>query len=140
SVYQVKPDLTALGKVLGGGFPVGAVGGQRDLMMMSAPNAERDIFSVDGNNRRKNDVVFHSGTYNGHPIVLSAGLETIHYLEEPGVMEKLFSQTTFLRRPLEELYASYSIPMQTIGMGSIFNIVLSTDPIRNYRDMWKADN
>src|SRR5699024_7474878 len=82
----------------------------------------------------------HSGTYNGHPIVLSAGLETIQLLEEDNTMGQLFMQTNKLRKQLEELYASYDIPMQTIGMGSIFNIVLSSNPIRNYRDMWQADN
>ncbi|MBU5466832.1 aminotransferase class III-fold pyridoxal phosphate-dependent enzyme [Virgibacillus sp. MSJ-26] len=140
SVYNITPDLTALGKVLGGGFPVGAIGGRRDIMMLSAPNAGSDVFSVDGKSHKKNDVVFHSGTYNGHPIVLSAGLETIQLLEEDNTMGQLFMQTNKLRKQLEELYASYDIPMQTIGMGSIFNIVLSSNPIRNYRDMWQADN
>src|SRR5699024_1960177 len=140
SVYNITPDLTALGKVLGGGFPVGAIGGRRDIMMLSAPNAGSDVFSVDGKSRNKNDVVFHSGTYNGHPVVLSAGLETIKLLEEDNTMEQLFIQTNKLRKQLEELYASYDIPMQTIGMGSIFNIVLGLDPSRNYRDMRRTDN
>lgn len=140
TIYNITPDLTALGKVLGGGFPVGAIGGRKDIMMLSAPNADSDVFSVDGKSRQKRDVVFHSGTYNGHPIVLSAGLETIHLLEEDDTMDQLFTQTNKLRRQLEELYAFYDIPMQTIGMGSIFNIVLSLDTIRNYRDMWCADN
>src|SRR5699024_12351613 len=100
SIYNITPDLTALGKVLGGGFPVGAIGGRRDIMMLSSPNKENDVFSVDGKGRHKNDVVFHSGTYNGHPIVLSAGLETIHLLEEEVVMRQLFNKTDSLRRQL----------------------------------------
>src|SRR5699024_7704395 len=139
SVYNIKPDLTALGKVLGGGFPVGAVGGKTKIMMMSAPNQDSDLFSIGGKNKQKKDVVFHSCTYNGHPIVLAAGLETIHYLEEDGVMEQLAVQTNILRTRLEKLYASYDIPMQTIGMGSIFNIILTHRSIKNYRDMWKAN-
>src|SRR5699024_11954776 len=75
----------------------------------------------------------------GHPIVLAAGLETIHYLEEDGVMEQLAVQTNILRTRLEKLYASYDIPMQTIGMGSIFNIILTHRSIKNYRNMWKAN-
>src|SRR5690625_1717870 len=105
SIYNITPDLTALGKVLGGGFPVGAIGGRRDIMMLSAPNAGSDVFSVDGKSRNKNDVVFHSGTYNGHTVVLSAGLETIKLLEEDNTMEQLFKQTNKLRKQLEELYA-----------------------------------
>ncbi|MEC5422550.1 aspartate aminotransferase family protein [Virgibacillus sp. C22-A2] len=139
SVYQIEPDLTALGKVLGGGFPVGAVGGKREIMMISAPTSDSDIFSVGGASRAKNDVVFHSGTYNGHPIVLAAGLETILLLEQDGCMEDLFMKTDMLRKKLEKLYHTYEIPMQTVGMGSIFNIVLTNHSIRNYRDMWQAD-
>jgi glutamate-1-semialdehyde 2,1-aminomutase len=139
TVYNITPDLTALGKVLGGGFPVGAVGGKKDIMMISAPNEGSDIFSSGGKSSRKDDVVFHSGTYNGHPTVLAAGLATIELLEEDHVMHDLLNHTNLLRTELEKLYASFHVPMQTIGMGSIFNIVLTDQPIRNYRDMWKAN-
>lgn len=140
SIYHVKPDLTALGKVLGGGYPVGAVGGREELMMISAPNEASDVFASGEKVSKKADVVFHSGTYNGHPIVLAAGLATIGVLETDGVMEKLTANTNLLRTRLEKLYASYNIPMQTIGMGSIFNIVLTDQPIRNYRDLWEANS
>ncbi|GAB3797108.1 aspartate aminotransferase family protein [Virgibacillus kimchii] len=137
-IYHVCPDLTALGKVLGGGYPVGAVGGRKEIMMTSAPNGSSDIFSA-GEQGDRTDVLFHSGTYNGHPVVLAAGLATIELLEGKGVMESLINHTNLLRTRLEKLYASYQIPMQTIGMGSIFNIVLTDQPIRNYRDMLLAD-
>src|SRR5699024_3694893 len=81
----------------------------------------------------------HSGTYNGHPMVLKAGLETIRLLEEKHVLDILFSHTMLLRNRLETLYASYQIDMQTIGMGSIFNLVFTKEPVHNYRDMWKAN-
>src|SRR5699024_3803038 len=82
SVYHIKPDLTTLGKVLGGGMPVGAVGGKRDIMMQSAANNQGDVFSVGSKSNKTKDIVFHSGTYNGHTMVLRAGLETICLLEE----------------------------------------------------------
>ena len=138
SLYGINPDLTALGKVLGGGFPVGAVGGKKEIMMQSAATAKSDVFAVGDNSSKTKDVVFHSGTYNGHPVVLAAGLETITMLEE-GLLDILFSHTMYLRKRLEKLYASYHIDMQTIGVGSIFNIVFTKLPIKNYRDMWKAD-
>lgn len=138
-ILNVKPDLTTLGKVLGGGFPVGAIGGRKDIMMQSAANAKGDIFSVGGDSNETKNIVFHSGTYNGHPLALAAGLETINLLEKDSAMEDLFSETMHLRFKLEELYASYNIDMQTIGLGSIFNIVFTKAPINNYRDMWKAD-
>lgn len=137
--YDIKPDITTLGKVLGGGLPVGAVGGREDIMMQSAASTAGDVFSVGEQSRKTKDIVFHSGTYNGHPIVLAAGLETINMLEEDGVYDKLFTTTNQLRQKLESLYSSYNIDMQTLGLGTIFNIVFTKSPIKNYRDMWQAN-
>src|SRR5690625_689285 len=137
--YNINPDLTTLGKVLGGGLPVGAVGGRKDIMMQSAANAKGDVFAVGGDSAETTNVVFHSGTYNGHPLVLAAGMKTIRMLEEGYLLDILTSHTMHLRTRLEELYASYHIDMQTIGMGSIFNIVFTKKPVKNYRDMWQAD-
>lgn len=138
--YGVTPDLTALGKVIGGGFPVGALGGRKDIMMLSAASKESDVFRVgETSSEKSNQVVFHSGTYNGHPIVLAAGLETIHMLEEDNTMDKLIANTYQLREALETMYAEYNVNMKTIGEGAIFNIVFSEHPIKNYRDMWQAN-
>ncbi|MCF6136772.1 aspartate aminotransferase family protein [Pseudalkalibacillus berkeleyi] len=138
-IYNIKPDLTALGKVLGGGFPVGAVGGKKEIMMISASNKGRDILTAGANNNHKNEVLFHSGTYNGHPTVLAAGLATIHVLEQGSMMKDLISKTESLRSQLESLYASKNIPMKTVGIGSIFNILFTKSAIENYRDMKHAD-
>ena len=138
SIYGVEADITCLGKVLGGGFPIGAVGGRKDIMMQSAATAKSDVFAVGDNSDKTQNIVFHSGTYNGHPVVLAAGLETITLLED-GLLDILFSHTMYLRKRLEKLYASYKIEMQTIGVGSIFNMAFTKLPIKNYRDMWKSD-
>jgi glutamate-1-semialdehyde 2,1-aminomutase len=137
--YGIKPDLTALGKVLGGGFPVGAIGGKREIMEISAPDGGRDILTAGAENQNKSNPLFHSGTYNGHPTVLTAGLATIEVLEKEGTMDALFHNTRLLRDQLEDLYKRQGIPMQTIGLGSIFNIVLAEGEIKNYRDMGRAD-
>lgn len=137
--YNVIPDLTALGKVLGGGFPIGAVGGREDIMMLSAANKDADVFSVGRKDTKSDKVVFHSGTYNGHPIVLAAGLDTINMLEENNTMDQLIKNTHLLRTSLEKMYESYDVHMKTIGMGSIFNIVFSNHLVKNYRDMWQAN-
>ncbi|MDV2581360.1 aspartate aminotransferase family protein [Alkalibacillus haloalkaliphilus] len=139
SLYGVEPDLTALGKVLGGGFPVGALGGKIELMDLMSPERGQDILTSGGNQQVTDRALFHSGTYNGHPTVLAAGLATIDELEKPGVMEDLLKKTEYLRNELENLYNRYSIPMQTIGMGSIFNIVFTNETIKNYRDLSQAD-
>ncbi|MFC7392125.1 aspartate aminotransferase family protein [Scopulibacillus cellulosilyticus] len=138
-VYDIKPDLTALGKVLGGGFPVGAIGGKKEIMMISAPNGGKDILTAGADNTDQELGLYHSGTYNGHPTILAAGLATIERLEQPGTMEQLFSSTKTLRNQLEEVYHTHGIDMQTVGMGSIFNIIMTKEPIKNYRDMGHAD-
>lgn len=144
SIYGVLPDLTALGKVLGGGFPVGALGGKKEMMEIVSPAGARDVFAVDTSTastpaKATEKVLFHSGTYNGHPTVLAAGLATIQVLETPGTMEQLFQNTRYLREQLENIYHKNGIPMQTVGMGSIFSLVISEKPIKNYRDLASSD-
>jgi glutamate-1-semialdehyde 2,1-aminomutase len=138
-LYDIKPDLTALGKVLGGGFPVGAVGGKREIMMIVAPNGGRDILTAGAENRKKANPLFHSGTYNGHPTILAAGLATISLLEQEGVMDSLIAKTMQLRTQLEQVYRAHGVKMQTLGLGSIFNIILDDGPIKNYRDISKTN-
>jgi len=138
-VYGVKPDITALGKVLGGGFPVGAIGGKKEIMMISSARGGRDILTAGAENKNKQNPLYHSGTYNGHPTILAAGLATINVLEQKGTMDQLFANTQLLRDQLEEIYKSHGLTMQTVGMGSIFNIILGEGNIKNYRDMNKVD-
>jgi len=159
-IYGIRPDLTALGKVLGGGFPVGAVGGKKDIMEIMSPSGARDVFAfvdspadakagetppapgTDPGKQpasKRRQVLFHSGTYNGHPTVLAAGLATIRVLESPGTMERLMENTHFLRKQLENIYHKYGIPLQTVGMGSIFSLVITERPIKNYRDLAAAN-
>lgn len=140
AVYGVEPDLTALGKVLGGGFPVGAIGGSKKIMGILAPDGGKDILTAGAENQYKHHALFHSGTYNGHPTVLAAGLATIELLESEDTMDDLIAMTKSLRNQLEDLYRRYGISMQTVGQGSIFNIILAQGEIKNYRDMAKADS
>lgn len=139
AIYNIEPDITTLGKVLGGGLPVGAVGGKKEIMMLSAASAKGDVFAVGSDSDETSNVVFHSGTYNGHPLVLAAGLETIRLLEEEYSLDDTIKHTNHLRKQLEELYHSYNIPMKTLGMGTIFNIVFTDEQVNSYRDMWKIN-
>ena len=89
-LYGIKPDITTLGKVVGGGFPFGIVGGKKEIMEISAPTAASDVFdSSQSKGQALNDVLFHSGTYNGHPTILAAGLATIELLENE--IQQVFS-------------------------------------------------
>lgn len=126
-IYGVKPDLTTLGKVVGGGFPIGIVGGHTKIMMTSAPS----------NGNKPADVLFHSGTYNGHPMILAAGMATVQVLERE--ISSVHKLTGSLRNNLERLFAQKGIAMKTLGMGSVFNIVLTGDEVHSHRDYLRAD-
>ena len=123
--YNVYPDLTALGKVVGGGFPIGIVAGSRDIL---------EICSNERSSKR-DEVLFHSGTFNGNPVAIAAGLATIRYLNRPGYFEELLQKTQDLRQGIEELAKKHTILLKTIGIGTIFNILITQEDVQNYRDL-----
>lgn len=128
--YGVEPDLTALGKVVGGGFPIGIVGGKRSIMELSSPLRSD----------KRSEVVFHSGTFNGNPVSIAAGLATIRYLKQPGVFPRIVEQTNELRAMIDTLAKQYDLPFMTVGEGTIFNVVATRHPVRQYRDLGKNCN
>lgn len=139
SVYKIRPDLTTLGKVMGGGFPVGIVGGKKEIIMMAAPKVASDVFdSSHSKESRAKEVLFHSGTYNGHPTILAAGLATINVLERE--IKNVFAVTEQLKAGIRKLFAERGIVMQTVGLGSIFNIVITEqDQVLNYRQLQQSN-
>ncbi|MBM7553454.1 aspartate aminotransferase family protein [Thalassobacillus pellis] len=138
-MYRVKPDMTALGKVVGGGFPVGMVGGRKDVMMVTAPAASSDVFDASQSTKSNaKDVLFHSGTYNGHPTILAAGLATIRHLEQE--LNHVYEVTERLKNGITDLFAQHGISIKTVGKGSIFNVVITEqEEIKNYRQLQQAD-
>lgn len=139
--YGITPDLTALGKVLGGGFPVGAVGGCREIMELCSPARKGDILNIGTRHQgsASQEVLFHSGTYNGHPTILAAGLATIHYLKEPGVYRQVEEMALRLRKGMEQILHQNGITGQTVGDGTIFNLVMSDEPVREIQDVLRSD-
>jgi glutamate-1-semialdehyde 2,1-aminomutase len=136
--YGIKPDITAMGKVIGAGFPMGIVGGKQEIMMKTAPLSNSDVFDTSASKRsRAKDVLFHSGTYNGHPLILKAGLATIEVLEQE--MDHIIDRTNQLREGLEQCFSSKGIEMQTVGLGTVFNILLTDHKIEKYRDIQTAN-
>ncbi len=134
--YDVMPDLTALGKVIGAGFPVGIVGGREEIMRMAAPQ-DSDILD-NSNTRSAADILYHSGTYNGHPMILNAGLTTLNILEQE--MEGLLARTERLKNGIHDIYAAHGIRVLTPGLGSMFNVaVTDVSEILTYRDLQKSD-
>lgn len=133
--YKVQPDLTALGKVLGAGMPVGVVGGRKEIMMKTAPLNGSDVFDLTvGKRSSAKDVLFHSGTYNGHPLILRAGLAVIEVLEKE--LSKIIANTELLKTGLERLFSEKGIPMKTVGLGTMFNLAfIACEGVETYRQM-----
>jgi glutamate-1-semialdehyde 2,1-aminomutase len=125
-LFGVAPDLTALGKILGGGFPVGAVLGRADVMKWAAPG-------------KGTDVLFHSGTYNGHPTAMSAGLAVLRELQRPGTYERLEALTSDLKERVVWAGTRRGFDIRTPGLGSVFAIVFADAEPRSYRDLARAD-
>ena len=138
-LYGIKPDITTLGKVVGGGFPVGIIGGKKEILEITAPTSAADVFDSSQSKRSgAQDVLFHSGTYNGHPTILAAGLATIEVLEDE--IQQVFKITEQLKAGINELFSSKGINSQTIGLGSIFNLVITEkEHVHSYRDLQESN-
>lgn len=118
--FGVTPDLTSLGKIIGGGFPVGAFGGRRDIMGLYDPT--------------KGPKVAHAGTFNANPVTMLAGAVTLEQLT-PDVYRQLAELTETLRQSIRQVCAELEVPAQVTGLGSLFGIHFTDQPVRNYRDI-----
>jgi glutamate-1-semialdehyde 2,1-aminomutase len=118
SVYDVSPDLTALGKIVGGGFPVGAVGGKTDIMSLSNPK---------GSNR-----VPLAGTFNANPVTMQAGVTALEAFSTNEV-ERINSLTDLLVKQAQDLFDDSDLSMQINKSGSLFNIYATNQKVTDYR-------
>lgn len=109
--YGVKPDLTTLGKVIGGGLPVGAFGGKREIMEQIAPLGP----------------VYQAGTLSGNPVSMAAGLATLKLLSEPGFHENLTNRAAALMSGLEACAAKAGIPLTTNQVGGMFGFFFTEE-------------
>ena len=125
SVYDVKPDLTTLGKIIGGGMPVGAFGGKREIMEVVAP--------LGG--------VYQAGTLSGNPIAMQAGLTTLELIDEPGFYESLEQQSGKLINGLQLLADAAGIPFTTNRVGSMFGLFFTnTTRVTSFSQVMNADS
>ena len=122
--FGVTPDLTSLGKIIGGGFPVGAFGGRSDIMSLYSP--------ING------PVVAHAGTFNANPVTMVAGAATMTELT-PNVYRRLAELTEMLRQGVRTVCSELEQPVLVTGIGSLFGIHFTEHPIRNYRDIAASD-
>ena len=122
-LFNIVPDLTTLGKVIGGGMPVGAFGGRRDIMEKISPLGS----------------VYQAGTLSGSPTAVAAGLKTLELIQAPGFYENLTARTTRLAQGLAEVGKKAGVPFSTQSVGSMFGLYFSATPPTCYAEMMAGD-
>ncbi|MCX7115313.1 MAG: glutamate-1-semialdehyde 2,1-aminomutase [Gammaproteobacteria bacterium] len=124
AVYQITPDLTTLGKVIGGGMPVGALGGKREIMSHLAPEG----------------AVYQAGTLSGNPLAMAAGLATLNEVAQPGFYDNLQVLSQSLIEGLASAAHHYNIPFSGKSLGGMFGFCFSEkETIESYADMAASD-
>lgn len=124
ALYGVTPDLTTLGKVIGGGLPVGAYGGRREIMEMVAPAGP----------------VYQAGTLAGNPLAMTAGIETLKQLARPGVYETLERQTARLAAGISAAAEESHVPIYSTRVGTMFCAFFTDRPVTDYASAKRSDS
>ncbi len=119
TLYDIKPDLTTLGKVIGGGLPVGAFGGRRDIMQFLAPIGK----------------VYQAGTLSGNPVAVSAGLATLKLIQAEGFHERLTAMTTKLMDGLKQAALESNVVFTAQNVGGMFGLYFSEKCPTSYHEM-----
>ncbi|MEQ1518500.1 MAG: glutamate-1-semialdehyde 2,1-aminomutase [Usitatibacteraceae bacterium] len=121
--FRITPDLTTLGKVIGGGMPVGAFGGRRDIMAHLAPLG----------------AVYQAGTLSGNPVAVAAGLKTLELIAVPGFYESLSRMTVSLTSKLQTAATKAGVAFSATSMGGMFGLFFSPAIPANYAEVQKSD-
>ncbi|MBI4297239.1 MAG: glutamate-1-semialdehyde 2,1-aminomutase [Chloroflexi bacterium] len=122
-IYDIQPDLTCLGKVVGGGLPVGAYGGRRDIMSLVAPLGP----------------VYQAGTLSGNPLAMAAGLATLKELTRPGIYVELEALGARLQAGLEALARRIEVPTRVNRVGSLLTLFFAGDEVTDYDSARRSD-
>ena len=123
--FGIKPDLITLGKIIGGGYPVGAFGGKEEIMNLVSP--------VGG--------VYHAGTLSGNPVSVSAGIKTISILKDrPEIYREINEKTKKIVEGIRELIEKYEIPATVNSVGSLYTIFFSKDKVQTLEDAINTDD
>ncbi|BCK64825.1 glutamate-1-semialdehyde-2,1-aminomutase [Aeromonas hydrophila] len=122
--YNIDPDLTTLGKIIGAGMPVGAFGGKKKVMQHIAPTGP----------------VYQAGTLSGNPVAMAAGLTMLDLLLEPGIYEQLSAKTARVAEGLKAAAAKHSIPLAINYVGGMFGFFFTDEPeITRYEQVTRCD-
>jgi glutamate-1-semialdehyde 2,1-aminomutase len=122
--YGVTPDLTCFGKIIGGGMPVGAYGGRRDLMEQIAPSGP----------------IYQAGTLSGNPVAMAAGLAVLELIQVPGFHDALSAKTQLLTDGLQSIADEEGIPFSTNRLGGMFGLFFTTEKVTSYVQATTADS
>lgn len=122
-IYNIKPDLTCLGKIIGGGMPVGAFGGRRDIMELLSPLGP----------------VYQAGTLSGNPLAMTAGIETLKLLKDGSVYDDLEEKAAYLTKGLKDIADETGIPVYISRVGSMFTLFFRDRAVKNYEDAKSCD-
>lgn len=126
--YGVTPDLTILGKILGGGFPIGGIAGKREVM-------ER----LDATKYERPQLCFHGGTFSANPITATAGLTMLKQLEDGSIIRQLNKRCAKLKQQLKEIFEKNNIDVQVAGEGSLFQTHFTKEKIKDIYAVSRSD-
>ncbi|MFM7841465.1 MAG: aminotransferase class III-fold pyridoxal phosphate-dependent enzyme, partial [Nitrospira sp.] len=123
TLFGVMPDLTCLGKIIGGGLPIGAYGGRREIMQMIAPAGP----------------VYQAGTLSGNPLAVTAGLETLKALKASSVYKKLEAKSAALANGLGKAAKQAGVPLTQTRVGSMLTGFFTSSPVTDYASAKTSD-
>jgi len=123
NLFKIVPDLTCLGKIIGGGLPVGAYGGRQEIMEMMAPTGP----------------VYQAGTLSGNPLAMTAGIETLKILSQPGVYERLEDAVSRLEEGIVKAVSSLELKLTVSRFASLLTIFFTDNPVLDYESVSHAD-
>jgi glutamate-1-semialdehyde 2,1-aminomutase len=120
-LFGIKPDLTTVGKIIGGGFPAAAFGGRADIMALLAPDGP----------------VYQAGTLSGNPVAMSAGIATLNQLREDGFYENMERRTNTFYKKLKKAISGKGMTLNCIG--PMFTLFFTDEPVKDFNDVKKAN-
>jgi glutamate-1-semialdehyde 2,1-aminomutase len=124
-VWDIDPDLTTLGKIMGGGFPVGAVGGHKEFMAVFDPRSGKPALP-------------HGGTFSANPVTMRAGLAAMELLDEAAFV-RLDAIGAAVRSGIDQAFRHAGVPGGTVGLGSLLKVHFTDRPIRDYRSAYPTE-